>query len=95
MIYKRPLRFDFAIFDKYKNLIALCEFQGQQHYAPVKFNNISEDKANNVFREQLIKDNIKRDYCNKKSIELIEIRYDEIDKISYFLDKFIRYGLNS
>jgi hypothetical protein len=30
--YKKPLPFDFAIFDKNKNLIGLIEYQGEQHY---------------------------------------------------------------
>lgn len=70
---KNPLPFDFYLPD-----YNLCiEFQGQHHYL-----------ENRYFKHDTLKyrkynDKIKREYCNKNGIKLLEIKYDEniIDKL--------------
>lgn len=74
------LRFDFALF-KEKELITLIEYQGQQHYAPVKLFGGEE-----AFGKQIKRDKIKRDYCKDNNIPLIEIPYTEKD-IGRYLSK--------
>lgn len=64
----RPLRFDFAIFDKNNNLLGLIEYQGEQHYKNYK-------KMGKQQRE--ITDPMKKEYCLNKSIPLFEIKYTE------------------
>lgn len=64
-----PLRFDFALFDNDKQLLALIEHQGPQHYQKYK------DGFGDFQRE--VTDQIKRDYCKNHNIPLYEIRYDE------------------
>ena len=60
-----PLRFDFAIL-KDNTLYALIEFQGEQHFNP----------ANGFYNEDIVRhDQMKREYCNKNGIKLIEIKY--------------------
>ena len=65
------LRFDFAIFDSNNKLLRLIEFNGSQHY----------EKPNgtwsNGFETMQIHDKLKREYCEKNSIELRIVRYDE------------------
>lgn len=77
------LYFDFAILNKNKNLIALIEYQGSQHYEK-GFN-----KTEKEFQEALERDNMKRVYCKKNNIPLIEIPYTDLDKIDilYLLTK--------
>lgn len=77
------LRFDFAIF-KNNNLIALIEYQGQQHYYPVEHFG-GEEK----FNQQKENDILKRCYCKDNNIKLIEIPYWDYDKINlqYLLHK--------
>lgn len=70
-IYKNELRFDFYLPD-YNILI---EYQGQQHYRPSRFGDMSQEVAEEHFRIQQIKDNIKREFCKKENIKLIEIPY--------------------
>lgn len=58
-----PLCFDFAIF-KEEEIFCLIEYQGQQHY----------DKTSNWHTKDLeINDNLKKDFCRKKEIQLIEL----------------------
>lgn len=69
---KIPLPFDFAVFDKYKNLLCLIEYQGKQHFEPV--NSFGGKKS---FEEQQKRDKIKRDYCKRNNIKLYIISYKE------------------
>ena len=82
--YKHTLPFDFAIFNK-DELIALIEYQGQQHYEPVDFAGKGDGWALKNFELQQKKDNIKRTYCKENNIPLIEIPY-WIEDIERFID---------
>ena len=69
----RPIRYDFAIFDKNNNVICLIEYNGQQHYSAIDYFG-GEDK----FKQQQLRDNLKRNYCLSHKIPLIEIPYTEL-----------------
>jgi hypothetical protein len=70
------LPFDFYIPSKR----TLIEFDGIQHFQPVEyFGGVS---AYNILNEN---DKIKNDYCEENYINLIRIRYDQIDKIEEIL----------
>lgn len=64
-----PLRFDFAILEK-NELRCLIEYQGIQHYEETKWESPIEN------------DILKREYCNKNNIRLIEIPYWDYDKLN-------------
>ena len=66
-----PLRFDFAIIEK-KELKCLIEYQGKQHYEDTT--NWGSPKENDL---------IKREYCKRNNIKLIEIPYYDYDKIDW------------
>ena len=74
---KRNLPFDFYLPD-YNTCI---EYQGQQHYTPLKFFGGQESFE---YRQKC--DQIKREYCKKNNIVLLEIKYDE--NIEEVLKKF-------
>ncbi len=67
-----PLKFDFAIIDSLGKVTTLIEFQGEQHYEPVKFFG-GEEK----YRKQKRYDDLKREYCKKHQILLIEVSYKD------------------
>ena len=65
---KRPLPFDF-----YLSELNICiEFDGRQHFEPVKAFGGEE-----AFKHQQFKDNIKTQYCLDNNIQLIRISYKE------------------
>lgn len=64
-------RFDFAIFDNNDNLKCLIEYQGIQH----------TDKNNKWYRPE--SDYIKKLYCKENNINLIEINYQDYNKINW------------
>ena len=79
----KPLSYDFYI--PSKNL--LIEFQGEQHYRPVDFNNEGMEQAEKNFEIQQEHDRRKREYAQQNNIDLLEITYLEEDKIEEILDK--------
>jgi very-short-patch-repair endonuclease len=70
------LPFDFYL-PKYRTVI---EFDGIQHYEPLKFFG-----GVNYFEKLKNNDKIKNDYCEDNYINLIRIRYDQIDDICRIL----------
>jgi len=82
------LKFDFAIFDKYDNLIYLIEYDGEQHFYPVNFNGISDEKAEKNFKQIQINDKTKNNYCMNNNIKLLRIPYWEFDNIVQILCKY-------
>ena len=74
--YKYPLSYDFYLPES-----NICiEFDGKQHFEAIEYYGGVKN-----FEEQLIRDNIKNEYCKDNNIELIRIRYDELieDKLSF------------
>lgn len=87
--YKKILKFDFAIYDDFEQLLFLIEYQGEQHYNVINFcGDIEISKK--IFEEGIIKDEIKREYCIKNNIKLVEIPYWEYDNIEYIIRLFLR-----
>ena len=74
----RKLRFDFAIFDDDGDLICLLEYQGEQHYKPIK-----KFGGRKGLARQQYNDNLKRQYCLRNNIKLISIPYFDEDRLSY------------
>lgn len=77
LIYKNPLRFDFAIFKNNGELSHLIEYDGIQH-SFFKENGGWNNEEN--FKKTKLRDKLKDDYCLKNNIKLIRINYD--DKIT-------------
>ena len=78
-----PLPFDFYL-SKYNILI---EYQGEQHYKPRK-----KFGGEEGFKNTVIRDNIKKQYCKNNNIKLIEIPYTEIKNIGDILTKELKLG---
>jgi len=71
-----PLRFDFYI----PSMRTCIEFDGIQHHQPIEhFGGIES------YNRLKINDKIKNDYCEENYINLVRIRYDQIDDIDQIL----------
>lgn len=81
--YKRPLPFDFAIFDN-KNLLGLIEFDGVQHFKPVE-----RFGGEEYFKVTQKRDKIKNIYCETNNIPLLRISYKQENIIGSILNEFI------
>ena len=69
--------FDFTIFDDNNNILKCIEYNGEQHYKPIKWFGGEE-----AFKKQQIRDNRKTEYCNTHNIFLQWISYLEYDNIN-------------
>lgn len=87
--YILPLPFDFAIFNEDDTIKFLIEHQGQQHFQPVRFGGISDQRAANNLNIVNTRDVIKDEYCIKNSIPLLKINYDEISNIPELIESFV------
>ena len=69
--------FDFAIFNKDKKLLALIEYDGEQHFRAVDFFGGEER-----FLQQKENDRKKTEWCKDNNVKLIRIPYTDYDNIS-------------
>lgn len=86
---KRLLKFDFAIFNNIEktDLYCIFEIDGRQHFEPVNFGGISDEKALENFKITQYHDSIKNKYCEDNGIRLIRIPYWDFNKIEEILKK--------
>jgi hypothetical protein len=77
---KVHLRFDFAIFDKEKNVKCLIEYDGQQHFMEQSGNRRSKLKVTQKH------DGMKNQYCKEVGIKLIRIPYWQYKNIEEILE---------
>ena len=78
---REHLRPDFQLLDE----SAIIEFNGEQHYRFVEGLHITEER----FHQQQLRDEEMRMWCKDNNIKLLEIRYDEVDKIPALISEFL------
>jgi hypothetical protein len=79
-----PLPFDFAVFEN-GELKCLIEYDGKQHFEPVKFWGGKE-----AFLYRKKNDAVKDNYCKNRDLNLIRIPYWEYNNIVMILDRIFR-----
>lgn len=82
------LRFDFGVY-KNDKLICLIEYDGEQHYMPVKFYGMSDDKAQQKLLDTQRRDKIKNDYCSQNNIPLLRIPYWEKKNMKKIITEYL------
>lgn len=87
---KRALPFDFYLTD----WNVLIEYQGEQHYRPIRRGNMSEAQAKASLQITQEHDSIKYEYCKKNNIPLICVPYWERETMDiYIFEELITLGL--
>ena len=84
---KKPLPFDFAIFNDNNELLCLVELNGKQHYEPSFTSNDLE--AQSLLEYIQYHDTIKQNYCKEHSIPLLVIPYYELNQMKEIFNNFI------
>lgn len=65
----------------------IIEYNGEQHYRPVE-----RFGGQEKFEQQVIRDNLLKEYCSINNIKLIEIKYDmKFSEIESFLLKELKF----
>lgn len=84
----RRLPFDCAVFSNNNELMCCVEYDGEDHYKPIKRSKNDTYKIINIrFEDRKRKDKIKTDYCLKNNIKLIRIPYWDFENIEEILNK--------
>lgn len=81
----RPLPFDFYI----PELKTCIEYDGIQHYQPVRFGDTTEIQAIENFESCKERDDIKNKYCKTNNIMLVRIPYWDYNNIQKIIEKLI------
>lgn len=81
----KPLPFDFYVNDKY-----IIETDGGQHFKPVEIFG-GEEK----FKQQVLHDNIKNEYCIRNKIPILRISFKELKKIDKIILKYFEIMKNN
>ena len=90
--HKQLLRWDFILYDEEDNIKGFIEYDGMQHFTPVCFNGISQERAEEKLRTSQIRDNIKNEFCKENNYPLLRIPYTEFGNIPDLVTKFaIKY----
>ena len=84
---KKPLYFDFAVFDSKENVVLLIEYQGKQHFEETKLFGDTR-----TFERLKKHDFMKKEYAEQNNIPLIEIPYviSSFEDIVTFLNENLR-----
>ena len=82
------LRFDFGVY-KNNKLLCLIEYDGEQHYMPVKFCDISDDEVQQKLLDTQRRDKIKNDYCLKNNIPLLRIPYWDKENMKKIITEYL------
>lgn len=89
---KGRLRFDFAILNKARDVVACIEYDGLQHYGPIENNSFATEEYWEVLHRH---DEQKNQYCLSHNIPLLRIPYvikteQEIEQVvQNFLSEFL------
>jgi len=87
---KLSLPFDVYLTD----LNILIEYDGEQHYIPIRRGGMTERDAQNQLEITKFHDEIKNKYCIQNNIPLIRIPYWERNNMEYFLSNgLLKYGI--
>jgi len=69
----KNLRFDF----RFLNHNIIIEYDGIQHFEPQRFGGISQEQAEENFKELQENDKLKNDFCKENNFKMIRIPYTE------------------
>ncbi len=83
----RPLPFDFAILNN-TDVVGLIEYNGEQHYRTINWHGSNKNDMN-AFESRKLRDNIKEEYCVRKNIPLLILKYTEFNNVENLIDDFL------
>lgn len=85
---KRPLPFDFVIFDTNNKIKLLIEVNGKQHYEPSFYK--EEDDAIALLEYTQKHDLIKQEYCKNNNYDLLIIPYWELNNFKSIINERLK-----
>jgi len=86
--HKSYLRWDFII--EINNEKAFIEYDGTQHFRPVKFGGMGEERALIEFNKTVLRDSLKNEFCEDHNLKLLRIPYYEKENIESLIKDFLK-----
>ncbi len=74
------LRWDFII--EHNGKLGFIEYDGEQHFKPVRFGGISKEEAALALAKRQDNDRIKNEYCKDNGYPLLRISYKQFGDIN-------------
>jgi len=88
-IGNRQLRYDFVVFDKEELL--LIEFDGRQHYKPVRWQkDDSDEKVQQIYEMTRCHDKRKNKFAKKHEYPLLRIKYSDVNSAKELIEEFFK-----
>jgi len=88
-IGNRQLRYDFVVFDKEELL--LIEFDGRQHYKPVRWQkDDSDEKVQQKYEMTRCHDKRKNKFAKKHEYPLLRIKYSDVNSAKELIEEFFK-----
>jgi DNA-directed RNA polymerase subunit RPC12/RpoP len=88
-IGNRQLRYDFVVFDKEE--LMLIEFDGRQHYKPVRFQkDDSDEKVKQNYEMTRCHDKRKNKFAKKHEYPLLRIKYSDVNIAKELIEEFLK-----
>jgi hypothetical protein len=81
------LRWDFVI--QTDGGPMFIEYDGRQHFKPVRFGGMSQEKAEEAFKKGKANDKLKDDYCTENNYSVLRIPYTQFGNIQQLITAFI------
>lgn len=95
---KNMLKWDFIItgweYSGINDDPIFIEYDGKQHFEPVNFGGMSDEKAQKAFMKCKAHDKIKDDFCTDNGYLLLRIPYTQYENIEALVVQFIRTNTN-
>ena len=82
------LRWDFII--EINNKKAFVEYDGIQHYEPIRFGSMTYNKALECYNSTVARDNLKNEFCEENNFKLLRISYLEKEECEKLIQDFIK-----
>ena len=88
----RVLPFDFLVNHHDRKLI--IEFDGEQHFKPVQIGRMSKEDAIKNYESQVLRDNIKNDFCIENDIPMLRIPYWDYENVEEIVfDNLVNHSI--
>jgi hypothetical protein len=81
------LRFDFKVLTSSDPIY--IEYDGHQHYNPVRFGGVSQEQADLAFDKLKVNDKLKNDYCDDNGLLLLRIKHDQFENTASIIKDFL------
>jgi hypothetical protein len=86
--HKGYMRWDIIIWTGFNHDPVFMEYDGRQHFEPVGFGGISDERAQSAFETGIHRDSLKDQFCQDNGYLMLRISYLDFDIIHQLVSEF-------